>query len=234
MKNVILMAMLTFGFSIVYIVTFCGNASALTWNFQNKAEADDWVAIRGKWEVDTKEGVFVGTSDIDEGAAIVNDKAWNNKWVNYTLEVKVRNMGTENHFGIGFRDDKKGNHYGFYMNDFVGPETKYWFGTFFGGAYNAFAGSWAEDGNYKNAEEWNIMKVVVKDFTYELYINGKLLKSVTDKTFKDGPIALVSDRNQKIAIAQFDYVKIEGEGISMAVQALGKLSTTWANIKQSY
>jgi hypothetical protein len=234
MRKVILVIISILAFAILYTLIFCGQVSALTWNFENKAEADDWKAIRGKWEVDLKEGALVGSSDLDEGTAIVSEKAWNKKWVNYTLEVKVRNMGTENHFGIGFRDDGAGNHYGFYLNDFVGPETKYWFGTFSNNVYTALAGSWAEDGNYKDAEKWNVMKVVVKDFTYELYVNDKLLKSVTDKTFKDGPIALVSDRHQKTAIAQFDYVKIEGEGIPMAVQSLGKLSAIWANIKQSY
>ena len=226
-----------FGLTLICLslmLTLQMSLEALIWNFDKKTEADDWMAIRGKWEIDTKEGVFIGTSDVDEGTAIVSKDAWDNKWVDYTLEVKIRNMGTENHFGIGFRDDGDGNHYGFYMNDFAGPETKYWFGTFSNGAYNAFAGSWAEDGNYKDAEKWNVMKVVVKGFTSELYINDKLLKSVTDntKSFKNGPIALVSDKNQKPAIAQFDYVRLEGEGIpAMAVFSSGKLTTTWASIK---
>ena len=216
------------------MLIFQMSAEALIWNFDKKSEADDWEAIRGKWEIDTKEGVFTGTSDADEGTAIVSKDVWDSKWVDYTLEVKVRNMGTENHFGIGFRDDGEGNHYGFYMNDFVGPETTYWFGTFLNGTYNAFAGSWAEDGNYKDAEEWNVMKVVVKGFAFDLYINDKLLKSVTDntKSYKNGPIALVSDKNQKAAIAQFDYVMLEGEGIpAMAVSPSDKVTTTWASIK---
>ena len=39
------------------------------------------------------------------------------------------------------------------------------------------------------------------------------MKKVEDKgkTFKSGPvIALVSDKHQDVAIAQFDYVKVEG------------------------
>ena len=121
------------------------------------------------------------------------------------------------------------------MNDFAGAETKYWFGIWNGG-YTALAGGWGEDGNYKDAEDWNTMKVVVKGFHFDLYINDKLLKRVEDKgkTFKSGPVALVSDKNVKEAVAQFDYVKIEGDGIPMAVSSVGKLAVSWANIKYAH
>ena len=213
-------------------LTFQMPAESLTWEFETEAEADDWVAVRGEWEVDTSEGVFIGTSDVDEGTAIISEDVWKDEWVNYTIEVKVRNMGTENHFGMGFRDDGVGNHYGFYMNDFAGPETTYWFGTF-NGAYAAFAGNWGDNGNYEDAEEWNVMKVVVEGFGFELYINDQLLTDVEDggKAFESGPVALVSDKNVLTAIAQFDYVKIDGEGIPSAVSSAGKLATTWAGIK---
>ncbi|HIE27888.1 TPA: DUF1080 domain-containing protein [Candidatus Poribacteria bacterium] len=234
MKNIVIFTLL---FSLLWgISPLLAPVGALSWDFDKKSDADDWKAIRGEWSIVLKEGVFEGKSDLDEGCAIVNKKAWDDAWVDYTLEVRLRNMGTENHFGIGFRDDGKGNHYGFYLNDFKGPETKYWFGTFLNGRYQALAGSWAEDGNYKDAEAWNVMKVVVKGFTFDLYVNDKLLKSVTDpnKTFKVGPVALVSDKHMRTAIAQFDYVQLEGPGIPMAVEAHpGKLSTTWGDIKFS-
>ena len=65
-------------------------------------------------------------------------------------------------------------------------ETKYWFGIGNGG-YPALAGSWSEDGNYKDAEKLNAMKIVVKGLHFDLNIN-KLLKKVEDKgkTFKSG------------------------------------------------
>jgi hypothetical protein len=158
----------SFVICILLMLTIQLSAEAMIWDFKRDSDVKDWKAIRGEWKADTKEGVFIGTSDVDEGTAIVGADVWNDKWVNYTLEVKIRSMGTENHFGIGFRDDGTGNHYGFYMNDFAGPETKYWFGTFANGAYNAFAGSWNEDGNYKDAEQWNVMKVIVRDFSFDL------------------------------------------------------------------
>ena len=79
------------------------------------------------------------------------------------------------------------------------------------------------------------MKIVVKGFHFDLYINGKLLKKVEDKgkTFKSGPVALVSDKHQEAAIAQFDYVKVEGDGIPMAVSEVGKLAVLWAKIRNS-
>jgi hypothetical protein len=221
-------------FSLLLVIRM--SAEALVWDFKTDSESKDWTAIRAEWKIDTKQGVFIGSSDVDEGTAVVSKDIWDDKWVNYTLEAKVRNMGSENHFGIGFRDDGAGNHYGFYMNDVVTGESKYYFGTFVNGTYTGLAGNWAEDGNYKDAEDWNVMKVVVKDFTFDLYINDKLLINVTDnaKTFKNGPIALVSDKNVKTAIAQFDYVKVEGEGIPMAVYPAGKLATTWATTKAQY
>jgi len=79
------------------------------------------------------------------------------------------------------------------------------------------------------------MKIVVKGFHFDLYINGKLLKKVEDKgkTFKSGPVALVSDKHQEAAIAQFDYVKVEGDRIPMAVSEVGELAVSWAKIRNS-
>jgi len=121
-------------------------AEALVWEFSNKAEENDWTAIKGEWSVDTKEGVLIGSSDLDEGTAIVSEKVWNSAWNDYTFEVKVKNMGTNNHFGVGFRDDGKGNHYGFYLND--SADGQYWFG-FFNGGYTAFAGWGLQEGQRK-------------------------------------------------------------------------------------
>jgi hypothetical protein len=63
-----------------------------------------------------------------------------------------------------------------------------------------------------------------------------LLKKVEDKgkTFKSGPVvALVSDKHQDVAIAQFDYGKVEGDGIPIAVSEVGKLAVSWAKIRNS-
>ena len=63
-----------------------------------------------------------------------------------------------------------------------------------------------------------------------------MLKKVEDKgkTFKSGPVvALVSDKHQEAAIAQFDYVKVEGDRIPMAVSEVGKLAVSWAKIRNS-
>ena len=67
---------------------------------------------------------------------------------------------------------------------------------------------------------------MVKGFHFDLYINGKLLKKVEDeeKAFKSGLGTLVSDKHQDVAIVQFDYVKVEGDGIPMVVSEVGKLA----------
>jgi len=208
---------------------FLKNTEALTWEFNDKAEGKDWVAIKGEWEVDPKAGVFIGSSDEDEGTAIVGEKVWNPNWEDYTFEVKVKNMGTNNHFGVGFRDDGSGNHYGFYLND--SADGQYWFG-FFNGGYTAFAGWGPSGGATKDAEDWNILKVEAKGSTLKAYINGNLMKTANDKTFTSGPVALVSDKNDRTAIAHFDYVHIEGEGIpELGVAASGKLTMTWGRLK---
>ena len=61
-------------------------------------------------------------------------------------------MGTKQHFGIGFRESRIGHHYGLYMNDLAGTETKYWFGIWNSGQ-TTLAGCWGKDRNYKDAEE---------------------------------------------------------------------------------
>ena len=215
---------------VLMVLAFPLFSKALTWEFNDSAEGNDWAAIRGEWEVDPKAGVFIGSSDLDEGTAIVSEKVWDNNWKDYTFEVKVRNMGTNNHFGVGFRDDGTGNHYGFYLND--SADGQYWFG-FFKGGYTAFAGWGPSGGATKDAEDWNILKVEAKGSELKVYINGTLMKEANDKTFTEGPVALVSDRNDRTAIAHFDYVNIEGEGIPvMDVAASGKLTMTWGRIKK--
>ena len=219
-----------FVFFLLLASPWLKEGKSLTWEFNDKAEGNDWTAIKGKWEVDPKAGVFVGSSDADEGTAIVSDKVWDKNWQDYTFEVKVKNMGTNNHFGVGFRDDGLGNHYGFYLND--SADGQYWFG-FFNGGYTAFFGWEPSGGATKNAEDWNILKVEAKGSELKVYINGTLMKTVTDKTFPEGPVALVSDKNDQTAIAQFDYVRIEGKGIpELGVDANGRLATTWNRIKK--
>jgi len=218
------------GLALLLILAIQMSAESLIWDFNVKSEADDWVALSGDWEVDAQEGVFIASSDFDEGTAIVSEDVWNDEWVNYTIEAKVRNMGSENHFGIGFRDDGAGNHYGFYLNDTA--DGKFWFGTFNGG-YSGLAGNWVDDCDCPDAEAWNVLKVVVEDFDFELYVNDQLLTEVSDagEMFGSGPVALVSDKNVLTAVAQFDYVKIEGEGIPSAVSSQDKLTTTWGELK---
>jgi hypothetical protein len=206
------------------------HADALTWEFENQAEEKDWQAIRGEWEVDAGAGVLVGSSDLDEGTAIVSEGVWDPKWKDYTFEVKVRNMGTNNHFGVGFRDDGKGNHYGFYLND--AADGNYWFG-FFNGGYTAFSGWGPSKGATKDAEDWNILRVEAQGPQLKVYINDTLMIEVNDKTFQTGPIALVSDKNDRVAIAQFDYVRLEGDGIPLSVSSGNKLATIWGRIKES-
>ena len=206
------------------------SAEALTWEFDDDAEEKDWQAIKGDWEVDAKAGVLIGSSDADEGTAIVSQDVWDENWEDYTFEVKVKNMGTNNHFGVGFRDDGAGNHYGFYLND--AADGNYWFG-FFNGGYTAFSPWGPSGGASKDAEDWNVLKVEANGSELKVYINGTLVNDAKDGTFKTGPIALVSDRNDQTAIAHFDYVSLEGDGIPLRVDAGGKLATTWGRIKNS-
>jgi hypothetical protein len=227
MKTLFLMLLALFLMALVF--PLLRGVEALTWEFTDKAESNDWTAIRGKWEVDPKAGVFIGSSDLDEGTAIVSEKVWDPNWKDYTFEVKVRNMGTNNHFGVGFRDDSEGHHYGFYLND--AADGQYWFG-FFNGAYTAFFGWGPSGGATKDAEDWNILKVEAEGSELTVYINDTLMKTVNDKVFTEGPVALVSDKNDRTAIAQFDYVRIEGEGIpELSVAASGRLAMTWGLIK---
>jgi len=206
-------------------------AEALVWEFNNKAEISDWTAIRGEWSIDTKAGVLIGSSELDEGTAIVSESVWNSSWIDYTFEAKVKNMGTNNHFGVGFRDDGEGNHYGFYLND--SADGQYWFG-FFNGGYTAFFGWGASGGATEDAEDWNILKVEAKGSQLKVYINDTLMKTEDDKTYTEGPVALVSDRNDQTAIAHFDYVSIKGEGIpELGVNASGKLALTWGRVKKT-
>ncbi len=49
----------------------------------------------------------------DTGTDLVKKQLGMMIGLDYTLEIKVRNMGTKNHFGIGFRENRTGHYYGF-------------------------------------------------------------------------------------------------------------------------
>jgi hypothetical protein len=210
--------------------------AGLVWDFAKEAELDDWEVIRGGWEIDEQNGVLVGESIEDEGFLMISSDIWQEEWVDYTIEIRVRSIAPGNrHFGLGFRDDGKGNnHYGFYLDDDPGCcEGTYWFG-FYNGDYNAISAFWGQPGNYDEAEDWNVLKIVVEDFTFDLYINGEHIETYQDsgKTYSKGPVGLVNDCNDgQTAIVEFDYIKIEGDGMPSAVLSAGKLSTTWGSIR---
>jgi len=73
-----------------------------------------------------------------------------------------------------------------------------------------------------------ILKVEVKGDTFKCYIDGKLEMEVSDSSFKSGAIGVGTFN----ANGRFDNVKVNGPGIAPdAVEANGKLATTWASIK---
>ena len=232
-SRILIVALVSFLVVLPLRLSFAG----LVWDFASKAELDDWEELMGDWSIAEQNGVLVVESLEDDAFLMNSSDIWQEEWLDYTIEIRVRSIAPGNrHFGLGFRDDGKGNnHYGFYLDDDPACcEGTYWFGFYSNGNYNAISAFWGQPGNYDEAEDWNVLKIVVEGFTSELYINDKHIETYSDngKTYSKGPVGLVNDSNGgQEAIVEFDYIKIEGEGLPSAVSSAGKLSTTWGSIR---
>jgi len=169
-----------------------------------------WIELSGTWAIvdDGGNDVYSGTATADEQVTYAQSTG---TFDNFIFEAKVKANNNAGHYGIVLREDGTGKHYGFYLNAYPVSEGKYYFG-YWDGTYNPIVGWTDSGGAYTDAQTWNTLKVVAKDYQFELYINGTLVATVTDTVeyAASGHVGLIVD---KYAIGQntyFDDVNISG------------------------
>ena len=108
-----------------------------------------------------------------------------------------------------------------------------------GGVNSANIVVWANDNSAKSEikpfafelDRWYRLKGVANDDNVEFYVDGELVASLSDSHFSTGYV----DLDVNGSLAYFDNVVITGDDIpdnSSAVFALGKLATTWGQLRK--
>ena len=201
---------------------------------------DGWTVQSGMWNIhnDLGNNVYSGTATGDEQITYVPSTA---AYTDFILEVKVKAVNSSTHYGIIFRGNGTGKHYGFYLNAISITEGKYYFGYWDGTIYNAIVPWTSSGGAYTDAHVWNSLKVEANGTNFKLYINGILVNTVSDTRLESGYIGLCVDRyggnNQN---SYFDDVKVlqlpakqfvYGTGIENLRVSEGQISQYIANLK---
>lgn len=228
-----------FIFTLILVITFTLPYVVYAGVFRedfDDGKANDWIVASGSWKAEKGEyvqeeivGKQGGEARNRASAYAVGDKAWKD----YTFEVKIKPISASNYAGVMFRVSSIDG--GADGNTF-GRSTYYYWLIGVGGTYSKIwqspSGKALEEnpGQTLAAGKWNEVKMEMKGQNVKLYLNGKKEKDFDfPKEFhiSHGGIALATYN----ASAAFDEVRVEGEGIGLAVDSKEKLPITWGKIK---
>ena len=204
------------------------------------SNTDGWTVQSGTWNIhnDSGNNVYSGTATGDEQITYAPSTA---ACTDFIFEVKVKAVNNSTHYGMIFRGDGTGKHYGFYLNAIPITEGKYYFGYWDGTTYNPIVPWTSSGGAYTDANVWNSLKVEANGTNFKLYINGILVNTVSDTRLESGYVGLVVDRYYgNSQNSYFDDVKVlqlyakqfvYGTGIESLRVSEGQISQYIANLK---
>jgi len=124
-----------------------------------------------------------GTHDLH--VAVYNPGVSNN----FTVEIEIKNVlagDGNNDRGINFRDSGNGNTYHFTYD----PDGSWTFGKFVTNIYTEIAGK-TSGTPVNTGAATNVLRLVANGSSFDLYVNGFLVGSVTDTTYTTGAIDLM-------------------------------------------
>lgn len=211
-------------YSSVILLT-ASTAYALLYDFENKAQENDWNITDGQGEI--KDGVFVLESNA-EGQAIMGDT----NWTDYTIICKVRffpECAGDTDAGIMYRVKDAVNHY---IYDFNLQQGFIWAGRINGNYIQQGEGMSAP--MQLESDKWYELKVEVKGDETTAYVDGKQALAFSHKKlqpaekFDKGAVGIRIWNSH----AMFDDFDVNGTGIKpSAVSASRKLATLWGQVK---
>jgi len=173
-------------------------------------DLSQWTVLSGTWEIadDGENNVYSGIATVDESVTYALSAG---TFDNFVFEAKVKSINDAGHYGIVLREDGTGKHYGFYLNAYLANEGQYYFG-YWDGTYHPIVGWTSSDGAYTDAQVWNTLKVVAKDYQFELYINDILVNTVIDTVeyAASGHVGLIVDKFAEEQNTYFDDVNVSG------------------------
>ena len=204
--------------SVLVLFALAIRGDALLWDFNKKAQENDWKVIGGTGEID-KDAYKI--SHTGEGLAIAGES----NWTDYTITCKARLTkagDTFNNIAICVRASDDGKNEYMFMLEGKRQQAEWW---------KKIAGAYTEIKTVAlkiDTKDWFQIKVIAKGNTFEGYYDGKFIAEIKDKglrTGKDGARVYGST-------AHIDDFDVNGKGIEPSpVNAKDKLTTTWHSIK---
>lgn len=217
--------------SMMYALIFPESGMALSYDFENPKQLDDWKVIRsdkpvGIWAIENGELSYEYPK---AGGGFNINMIKHLKFSDGVIQFKLKWIsGSWLSIGCFYRIVDKENWYYTEIGDW--DKTSRWLGQergdFIGIAKRAFT---PEEGI------WYEYKIVVKKERHEVWIDGKLIHAETDKRFKAGGVGFGGQFGGASEHVHFDDLKIVGEGIrGKAVGPTSKLATSWGKNKSGY
>lgn len=215
-------------FAILPLMLLYNTSQALLFDFEKADQINQWKDLAGKMEI--KDGLLCSTSAAG-GPLVSMIKDWKDEWSDYTITTKAQGLIGDADWGIAFRVQDIANHYSWQFCN-----GSLMFITYVGGARveNVI------QAQGEVLEKWQEYKVDVKGNKFDLYFDGKLLKSVTHDALKTGSVGTFNWINGGLVVGAhggvaLDDFNVEGKGIpssKLAVESKNKLAVTWAGLKK--
>jgi hypothetical protein len=203
---------------------------ALYFDFEDDAQLKQWT-FQGTWNTvkdDSTKSMVLSGEGTNEVCALVGEAAW----TDYTIECDA--SGQTDEISIVFRATDPNN----FLSFMLAPSIN--LSEFFSKIGGAFDENISQKGDSLGVKikEWHKYKLVVQDDKASIFLDGKEAIKALDigklAGFSKGKVGF----RQWGDLAYYDNVLITGTGIPRslgepgAVSIVGKLSTTWAILKQ--
>ncbi|MFC1717319.1 family 16 glycoside hydrolase [Candidatus Poribacteria bacterium] len=229
-RNRYVSAMIVHAF-LITVLMGVSQVQALLYNFENPNQLDDFVVDEGDWEI--KDGILEGKLPAGEYLGVYLNYPGSEGWGDYVVEVEgtwLEDLGAGGQSAqleIYFRYKDKQNRYFLDANYFLNDS----------GLYAQVAGGWPDLGGGRKPvegipdEQTHLYRIELEGESIRVYVDENMIFDVTDANFSEGTIGLGGYGSR----VQFDNLKIEGDAIpASAVEAQGKLATSWGNLKSHY
>ena len=203
--------------SVLALFALAIRCDALLWDFNKKAQENDWKVISGTCEID-KDAYKI--SHNAEGLAISGQSIWTDYII--TCKARLTQPGDFNNISIVVRASDDGQSEYIFMLEGKRQQAEWW---------KKIAGAYTEIKTVAlkiDTKGWFQIKVIAKGDTFEGYYDGKLITKITDKGLLKGKVGA----RVYGSTAHIDDFDVNGKGIEPSpVEEKDKLTTTWSAIK---
>ena len=204
--------------SVLVLFALAIRCDALLWDFNKKAQENDWKVISGTGEID--KGAYK-ISHNAEGLVIAGES----NWTDYTITCKARLTkagDTFNNIAICVRASDDGQSEYIFMLEGSRQQAEWW--SKIGGKYTEIKAVPMEI----DTKDWFQIKIIARGNTFEGYYDGLFVAEIKDKGLRTGKVGA----RVYGSTAHIDDFDVNGKGIDPSpVEAKDKLTTTWSAIK---